>query len=713
MSVTAGGSVVSVLGLSQTVFLSNNDNSARCADPPGPIWTEAKHREADLGHRKIVLDRFGSLWEERRVEKQTTLGFGVPQFGSETPFHLFARLQIHLLAWLVAFAALASAQGAAQPFIWEVKHPQKPGTVYLFGSIHVLNPKDPLPPLVDTIFPLSDKVIFEADLDDPGLLNSIRSRAYLSGSDSLRNYLSASTYSSLDSFLKSRRADWIQLAPDAPAHFSQLRPWLAFTWAMEMKYAMNGLSGNHGVDRRLLTRARQAGKPLEFLESTVFQLRVLEHAIAGNENGAVLSVLNENPKDLVSAWLAGDAAALKAKIDAAYAHYPGAAAVLLDQRNWNWLPKIEAEFSQNRRTLVVVGAGHLFGNAGLLKLLLDRGYSAERLPAAPRVIRQPATQDTVLGSTITLSAMATGTPPLSYQWQKNGTNIAGATTTSLVLTNVQFHSAGSYSVRASNSTGTTNSAAALIRVFDVSQYTPFYMVSDLRKLELWLYERTNVVAVTSLNGGMPHGLDWHPVGTADLNGDAHTDILFQHTDGRMAAWLMQGNTRHQNVALKPINPAWRAVVLADMDGDAKADIVFRHTDGRAAVWYMNGITFGTSGLLNGAKPVNLSWRLAAAAHFDANGKADLLWQNSAGNLAVWLLDGTNVISKLPLRDGLPVAARAVGGFDLNSDHKTDLIFQRTSGQMSYWLMDGLDYVSAGPLQNGRPTPHQWRFLGTR
>jgi pectate lyase len=85
-------------------------------------------------------------------------------------------------------------------------------------------------------------------------------------------------------------------------------------------------------------------------------------------------------------------------------------------------------------------------------------------PVAPTFISQPASQIAVAGSTVTFSAQAAGTAPISYQWNKNGSPIAGATSTSLAVTNVQTTNAGSYTLTASNSVGGATSDAAVLTV---------------------------------------------------------------------------------------------------------------------------------------------------------------------------------------------------------------------------------------------------------
>src|SRR5207249_2774894 len=51
-------------------------------------------------------------------------------------------------------------------------------------------------------------------------------------------------------------------------------------------------------------------------------------------------------------------------------------------------------------------------------------------PVAPTITTQPTSQTVTAGQRATFTVTATGTAPLSYQWQKNGTTIGGATAAS-------------------------------------------------------------------------------------------------------------------------------------------------------------------------------------------------------------------------------------------------------------------------------------------
>src|SRR5207244_9153590 len=56
--------------------------------------------------------------------------------------------------------------------------------------------------------------------------------------------------------------------------------------------------------------------------------------------------------------------------------------------------------------------------------------SANPAPVPPAITTQPNNQTVVAGQAATFMVVASGTAPMSYQWQKNGANIVGATSSS-------------------------------------------------------------------------------------------------------------------------------------------------------------------------------------------------------------------------------------------------------------------------------------------
>ena len=65
-----------------------------------------------------------------------------------------------------------------------------------------------------------------------------------------------------------------------------------------------------------------------------------------------------------------------------------------------------------------------------------------------------------MGGTVMFSALGEGVAGVSYQWQFNGVDIAGATSATLTLTNVSSANEGSYQVVICNDAGCVTSDAA-------------------------------------------------------------------------------------------------------------------------------------------------------------------------------------------------------------------------------------------------------------
>ncbi len=80
----------------------------------------------------------------------------------------------------------------------------------------------------------------------------------------------------------------------------------------------------------------------------------------------------------------------------------------------------------------------------------------------PAITTQPVTQTVCAGANVTLSVVATNAT--NYQWKKNGSDITGATSASLVLNPVSVSNAGSYTVSVINSCQTILSNAAVLTV---------------------------------------------------------------------------------------------------------------------------------------------------------------------------------------------------------------------------------------------------------
>lgn len=83
---------------------------------------------------------------------------------------------------------------------------------------------------------------------------------------------------------------------------------------------------------------------------------------------------------------------------------------------------------------------------------------------APAITVDPASLDVLIGNTVAFGVTATGTTPLAYQWQFNGTNLSSATNEDYSFNNAQTNNAGNYTVIVTNPWGSATSAVAALTV---------------------------------------------------------------------------------------------------------------------------------------------------------------------------------------------------------------------------------------------------------
>lgn len=151
------------------------------------------------------------------------------------------------------------------------------------------------------------------------------------------------------------------------------------------------------------------------------------------------------------------------------------------------------------------------------------------------------------------------------------------------------------------------------------------------------------------------GSGWRAVTVGDFNRDGKADVAFQHTDGTLAVWLMDGSRLNQGSYFEPRNAGdlqWKVSGGGDMDGDGSIDLVFQYANGDIALWFLDGTRMTRSAMTD---PPNAGdWRVAGVTDLDGDGKADLLFQNpQTTEMAVWFMGGSRAIQAQLLNPSQP------------------------------------------------------------
>ena len=142
----------------------------------------------------------------------------------------------------------------------------------------------------------------------------------------------------------------------------------------------------------------------------------------------------------------------------------------------------------------------------------------------------------------------------------------------------------------------------------------------------------------------------------------------------------------------------------DLNGDGRADLVWRDTAGNPYVWITgenNGIFGGGSTLPladQGALPnPGAEWAIVAAADLDRDGKADLVFRRASdGANYLWRMNGKAIASQAALPFVGPEWAMAMVG-DFDGDGMNDILFRRNDGVNYVWLMNDATIVDQATL----------------
>jgi FG-GAP-like repeat len=182
---------------------------------------------------------------------------------------------------------------------------------------------------------------------------------------------------------------------------------------------------------------------------------------------------------------------------------------------------------------------------------------------------------------------------------------------------------------------------------------------------------------------------------------AQTDLLWQHSDGRLAVWKMQGWVQMSGDLLNPgqlPDPRWQLVASSDFNLDGHADHIFQHqADGRLAIWLMNGNAQMRGFALTPDRAPDLNWKVRGAADFSNDRRPDLLFQNEVtGEVSIWRMFETTLLETYSLPSVPDTDWRIVGVGDFNGDGHRDILWQHQSnGLIALWKMRGFGFVGGG------------------
>jgi len=270
-----------------------------------------------------------------------------------------------------------AAQAQAKHLLFRVRGPNG-ATLYLLGSVHLLAPDMAvLPSEVDSAFAHAKSVGFETNFDSlKARAQEMQTRARYPSGTTLRSSVSERTIAHMDSLLPAYGLTVDQV--------NAFKPWFVSLVLTQLVLQKANARADLGVDLQLNERAKAAGKPVFGLESTDFQLGLFDSMSAADQDQMLRATVRPDSAAKVleavrDAWSNGRTEALDSLLNGGLRDSPGILATLITDRNANWIPRLEILIRRREDALVVVGAGHLVGKAGVVEILRAKGYKVEQM----------------------------------------------------------------------------------------------------------------------------------------------------------------------------------------------------------------------------------------------------------------------------------------------------------------------------------------------
>lgn len=272
------------------------------------------------------------------------------------------------------------------PLFWEVTNKNGEGKLYLLGSMHATN---------ETAYPLrsaimdaykkceslaveADIVAYETDMD--AQIKSMEQMVYNDGTK-IYDHIPVETYDKLKEIL-TENGLYI-------ASFDNYKPIMWASMVDSIILGKSGLSTDFGIDQFFLKLAKEEGKQIREIESVEFQLEMF-NSFSDELQTLMFSPYIEDMEkqvdiinELFELWKGTDIKAFEKYLNEENEATTAKEQTLLDEynkamlidRNIGMADKAEEYLQDGKNCFYVVGAAHMIGDDGIVKLLEQRGYT--------------------------------------------------------------------------------------------------------------------------------------------------------------------------------------------------------------------------------------------------------------------------------------------------------------------------------------------------
>jgi uncharacterized protein len=265
-------------------------------------------------------------------------------------------------------------------FLWKVR--SETTTVYLLGSIHFMKKEEyPLDKKIEDAFEASHVLAVEANVNDVSKIDmkKLLETAIYTGSDTLENHISKETYELLKKEFEGLGLPVLII--------DKQKPWILALTLTSLELDRLGYDPAYGIDMHFLLEA-SGKKKIKELESIDYQISLLSGFSDKDQEAFLLytlkdlNSLDKEVDNLIRTWKAGDAKGMESLLVKSIQEDQALTDVyekILYERNRDMVSKIEGFLKTAETYFVIIGAGHLVGDRGIIELLRKKGYLIEQM----------------------------------------------------------------------------------------------------------------------------------------------------------------------------------------------------------------------------------------------------------------------------------------------------------------------------------------------
>jgi uncharacterized protein len=284
----------------------------------------------------------------------------------------------HPLLSACVVALCTSAPALAAPAMWKVSDADS--SIWIFGSVHLLPPGlDWRTGAFDKVLSKAERVYFETDVSTEAQME-IMPLTFDMGFNRDGTLLSETIGPKLTERMRAAAEAYALPMPS----LLTMKPWMAATTISMGPMMDSGFDPLLGVETVLAQEV--SGDRVGYLETPQEQIMFLaggsidEQIVMLEATLDTLDIMKRDMEGMIDAWMAGEPEQLGEIFVAQMGDYDdGMVERIIDQRNYNWVEKIETMLARNEKALLVVGAAHMVGDVSVVRLLEEKGFTSSRV----------------------------------------------------------------------------------------------------------------------------------------------------------------------------------------------------------------------------------------------------------------------------------------------------------------------------------------------